>query len=157
MSRLSSSICKGLVKMDPHDYGITIRRIMEEGGVCFEARILELPDVAEYADTFEEAYALAIDAIETTADALSEQGRSMPLPEQELTDYSGRITLRVPRSLHRELAWSAKQEGVSLNQLLASVLSLYTGRQMSRFSSVHAGLWVNEATGCYEKRNDNQV
>jgi predicted HicB family RNase H-like nuclease len=143
--------------MNPHEYGITIRRIMEEERACFEARIRELPDLAEYADTFEEAYALAIDAIETTAEALSEQGRSMPVPEQESNDYSGRITLRLPRSLHRELAWSAKQEGVSLNQLLASVLSLYTGRQMSRFSSVHAGTWVNEATSCYEKRNENQV
>ena len=143
--------------MNPHDYGITIRRIMEEEGVCFEARIRELPDVAEFADTFEEAYALAIDAIVTTAEALAEQGRSMPAPEQESNDYSGRITLRLPRSLHRELAWSAKQEGVSLNQLLASVLSLYTGRKVSGFSSIHAGSWVNEATSCYEKRNENQV
>jgi len=122
--------------MNPHDYGITIRRIIEEEGVCFEARIRELPDLAEYADTFEEAYALAIDAIETTAEALSEQGRSMPVPEQESNDYSGRITLRLPRSLHRELAWSARKEGVSLNQ------------------PAHAGYLVNEATNCYEKRSD---
>lgn len=146
------NICKRLVKMNPHDYGITIRRIMDEEGVCFEARIRELPDLAEYADSIEEAYALAIDAIETTAEALSEQGRSMPLPEQEASDYSGRITLRLPRSLHRELTRSARQEGVSLNQLLASVLSLYTGRQVSRSPAVNAGSWVNEATSGYEKR-----
>ena len=140
--------------MNPHDYGITIRRIIEEEGVCFEARIRELPDLAEYADTFEEAYALAIDAIVTTAEALSEQGRSMPVPEQESNDYSGRITLRLPRSLHRELAWSARQEGVSLNQLLATVLSLYTGSQVSRSAAAHAGYLLNEASNCYEKRSD---
>jgi predicted HicB family RNase H-like nuclease len=111
--------------MNPHDYGITIRRIQEEDGVCFEARIRELPDIAEYADTFEDAYALAIDAIETTAEALSEQGRSMPGPISEDNEFSGRITLRLPRSLHRDLAQGARQEGVSLNQLLVAVLSQF--------------------------------
>lgn len=33
-----------------------------------------------------------------------------------LMDYSGKISLRIPRSLHKELADAAKVEGVSLNQ-----------------------------------------
>ncbi|MFA5633320.1 MAG: hypothetical protein WC997_17605 [Porticoccaceae bacterium] len=37
-----------------------------------------MPDLAEYGDTAEEAYALAIDAIETTAAALAEKGKPMP-------------------------------------------------------------------------------
>ena len=48
------------------DYGITIRRVIEEGEECFEARVRELPDVVEYADSHEEAYELAVDTIETT-------------------------------------------------------------------------------------------
>jgi predicted HicB family RNase H-like nuclease len=125
MNRDSPDISKRRSDMNPHDYGITIRRIQEEDGVCFEARIRELPDIAEYADTFEDAYALAIDAIETTAEALSEQGRSMPGPISEDNEFSGRITLRLPRSLHRDLAQGARQEGVSLNQLLVAVLSQF--------------------------------
>ena len=40
----------------------------------------------------------------------------MPLPAPGVEDYSGRVTLRVPRTLHRSLALIAENEGVSLNQ-----------------------------------------
>ena len=32
--------------------------------------------------------------------------------------YSGKISVRVPKSLHRNLAQSAKDEGISLNQFI---------------------------------------
>ena len=56
------------MNIDPYAYNITVRRAMFEGEVCFEARVKELPDLIEYADTADEAYALAVDGIETTAD-----------------------------------------------------------------------------------------
>ena len=37
--------------------------------------------------------------------------------------YSGRILLRVPPEIHRELATQAAEEGVSLNRLLNARLS----------------------------------
>jgi Uncharacterized protein encoded in hypervariable junctions of pilus gene clusters len=37
--------------------------------------------------------------------------------------YSGKISLRVPKSLHRDLVSSAKEEGISLNQFLLYKLS----------------------------------
>ncbi|BAU57114.1 hypothetical protein HH1059_04410 [Halorhodospira halochloris] len=113
--------------MDPHDYNITVRQVHEEDGPCFEARVRELPDVAEYADTFQEAYELAIDTIATTAEALAEQGKRMPAPAMVNDEYSGRITVRVPRNLHRELAEAAEKENVSLNQLIAGALGVYVG------------------------------
>ena len=33
-------------------------------------------------------------------------------------EYSGKISVRVPKSLHRSLAQSAKDEGISLNQFI---------------------------------------
>ncbi|RZU99116.1 type II toxin-antitoxin system HicB family antitoxin [Spiribacter vilamensis] len=66
--------------MYPHDYNITVRRMHDEDGACFEARVRELPDVAEYGETFQEAYELAIDTVETTAAALAERGKRMPAP-----------------------------------------------------------------------------
>ena len=33
-------------------------------------------------------------------------------------DYSGKISLRVPKTLHCQLVESAKQEGISLNQFI---------------------------------------
>ena len=41
----------------------------------------------------------------------------------ELDGYSGRLVLRIPRSLHRALKDAAKVEGVSLNQYMLYKLS----------------------------------
>lgn len=113
--------------MDPHAYSISVRRAEFDSEVCFEARVRELPDVTEYADSAEEAYALAIDAIEITSAMFSEKGRIMPAPQEFVEDYSGRVTLRLPKTLHRALADAADDEGVSLNQHLVNVLSYFSG------------------------------
>lgn len=69
--------------IDPSSYNISVRRGLFEGEQCFEARVAELPDVVEYADSYSEAYELALDAIEVTAHYFAEQGRDMPLPLTE--------------------------------------------------------------------------
>ncbi len=71
-------------------YNIIVRKGNFDGEVFFEAKVKELPDVAEYADSYEEAYLLAIDSLETTAEALAEQGKVMPSPILENDDFSGR-------------------------------------------------------------------
>ena len=43
--------------------------------------------------------------------------------KRELEDYSGRLVLRIPRSLHKALKDAAAIEGVSLNQDMIYKLS----------------------------------
>lgn len=116
-----------MTKIDATNYNITVRHGDFGGELCFEAKVKELPDLAEYADSWQEAYELALDAIDTTATLLAEQGRDMPVPASGVEDYSGRVTLRVPRTLHRSLALMAEDEGVSLNQLMVSALADFRG------------------------------
>lgn len=114
--------------IDAEKYTISVRYGEFEGEYCYEARIKELPTIAEYADSSAEAYALAIDSIETTAELYAEFGRSMPVPSvDKVEDYSGRVTLRMPKSLHYSLAVQAERDDVSLNQLIVSVLSAFHG------------------------------
>ena len=40
-----------------------------------------------------------------------------------VAEYSGKISLRIPKSLHKKLAEEAKEEGVSLNQYALYKLS----------------------------------
>ncbi|SRR6266478_1894662 len=47
---------------------------------------------------------------------------SAPEPRDD-EDYSGKFVLRVPKWLHRTLEKTARQEGISLNQLAVSLLS----------------------------------
>ena len=109
------------------EYSISVQLGDFDGERCFEARVKELPDIAEYADTWQEAYELALDAIEITASALAEQGRTMPAATLINDIYSGRVTLRIPRTLHRSLAMVAEKENVSLNHLMVSVLASFRG------------------------------
>lgn len=113
--------------MDATKYNITVRKGIFSGEECYEARVLELPDVAEYADSFEDAYALAIDTLETTAEIFAEKGKAMPVPFEPADDFSGRVTLRMPKTMHRAYSRMAEIEDVSLNHLLVNCLSYALG------------------------------
>ncbi len=69
--------------IDPSEYNITIKKISIDGECVFKAVIKELPDVAEYGDTFIEAYELAIDTIQTASEMFAEAGKPFPLPFKE--------------------------------------------------------------------------
>lgn len=68
--------------------------------------------------TEEEAASLA------AAEAMND-GSAVSLEQlrDELEGYSGRLVLRIPRSLHRALKNAAEMEGVSLNQYMLYKLS----------------------------------
>ncbi|MDP3486498.1 MAG: toxin-antitoxin system HicB family antitoxin [Bacillota bacterium] len=54
--------------------------------------------------------------------AALESGYEIPEPDT-LDDYSGQFKLRLPKSLHRELAEKSKQEGISMNQYCLYLLA----------------------------------
>jgi predicted HicB family RNase H-like nuclease len=120
--------------MNAHSYNITIRQVEVDGEELFEARIRELPDVLEFGETWIEAYELALDTIETTAEIMAELGRTMPPPAPVEDDYSGRVTLRVPKALHRSIAGQAEEEGISLNQYLVALLAYHVGSSFTKRS-----------------------
>ena len=115
----------------PERYNINLRRVSIDGEVLYEARVREFPDATEYAESAQEAYELALDTIEASLEVLQEQGRPFPEPASVVEDYSGRVTLRVPKSLHRRLALTAEDEEISLNQYLVSLLAFHTGTAFS--------------------------
>lgn len=65
----------------------------------------------------------ALSADETASLAAAEamdDGSTVSLEElkRELEEYSGKLVIRIPRSLHRDLKKAAEVEGVSLNQYM---------------------------------------
>jgi predicted HicB family RNase H-like nuclease len=123
--------------IDASKYTITVRKGIFDGDECFQARIAEFPDICEYGESFDEAYSLAIDSVETTAVLLQAQGKSIPAPIIPADNYSGRVTLRLPKSLHRALVNAADNEGISLNQHLTNVLNYYTGYAQATTTQQH--------------------
>jgi predicted HicB family RNase H-like nuclease len=110
--------------IDPNRYSITVRRITIDGDDCFSATVRELPDVSEFAETREEALALALETIAELQKTAADDGKSFPEPvEDQEEDFSGRVTLRMPPSLHRSLAQMAEAEKASLNQYIVLLLA----------------------------------
>lgn len=82
----------------------------------------DLPGCYTDADTLEELPAAVEEARTLWLETAYDQGIEIPLPSYP-EECSGKILLRVPKSLHRRLLDQADREGVSLNQYAVSVLS----------------------------------
>lgn len=82
----------------------------------------DLPGCATQTETIEEIPEMAEEARTLWIETEYEEGGEIPLPTYP-EEYSGKFNVRLPRSLHRELAESAEREGVSLNQHVVALLS----------------------------------
>lgn len=108
----------------PEQYSISIRIEDHDGEKFYIGRVAELPDVMEVGETPDEARTLVIDTIATAMRVFAEQNRPFPAPTLfEETDFSGNITLKLPKTLHKNLSKQATADNVSLNTLLVSWLS----------------------------------
>lgn len=105
-------------------YTIEIVRQDEE---TWFARVVELPGCITEGNTLAEAVAMIQDAMSAWIEIALDDGRPIPEP-RSLEDYSGKFVLRLPQSLHRDLAAAAAHEGVSLNQYLNVELARAVGR-----------------------------
>ena len=92
----------------------------DEGG--YVVTFPDLPGCLSSGETVEEACRNAEDARYEWLMAAIEEGISIPEPDT-IDDYSGQFKLRLPRSLHRQLALESKREGVSMNQYCVYLLS----------------------------------
>lgn len=101
-------------------YSMELTPDTEEGGY-----VVSFPDLKgclTSGETVEEAVHNAEDAKREWFIAAIENGIDIPIPSVE-DDYSGQFKLRIPKSLHRQLALNAKREGVSMNQYCMYLLS----------------------------------
>ena len=106
----------------PYDIVITSS---PEGG--YVATIPDLPGCITQGDTREEVLEMIEDAKLCWLDAALDLGQS--IDEPDFDRYNGRLNLRIPKSLHRKLAESAKLEGVKLNQLVIYLIASGLGER----------------------------
>ena len=102
------------------------RVLMPQPDGGFFAEVLEFPGCYGEGETAGEALANLNEAMEGWIEAAREMGQPIP-PPLGLQGYSGRIVLRLPKSLHREAARRARMEGVSLNQYLVAAIAARLG------------------------------
>jgi len=63
-------------------------------------------------------------------EAALDMGQDIPLPWSNY-DYGGKVALRLPKSLHKQVSLAAERDGTSLNQFIVMAISEKVGA--SRF------------------------
>lgn len=103
-------------------YNYLIQQVTDESGSYYYGKVLELDGCQSTGETFEEAYKSLREAMKGWLEVKLQYGDPIPEPTGD-ENYSGKFVLRVPKSLHRQLAIEAQREGVSLNQYAMYKLS----------------------------------
>ncbi len=106
----------------PSNYRVLVTYDSERS--IFVARAPELEHSAVEAATRAEALAKVEEEIEALVHNVREGGGSVPAPIDDDGTWSGDLAAKVSRSLHRDLAWQARAEGVELSQLVGEMLAL---------------------------------
>ena len=93
------------------------------------ALVEDLPGCRAWADKLENLWPAVKQAKWAWIEEALARGERVPQPggSEENPRYSGRILLRMPKSLHRDLASRAHQEGVSLNHFIVITLARSVG------------------------------
>lgn len=94
----------------------------DEGFIAVAA---DLPGCSAFGETQHEALTELQSAIVAWIEAARAAGNPIPDPSQPAAEnlYSGKILVRMPKSLHAQLARAAKTEAVSLNQHVVFLLT----------------------------------
>lgn len=103
-------------------YHFTVVRDVAEKAKPWTASVDELPECKGRGRTAEEAMAAARASMTAWLESAIDSDREIPEP-RSAASHSGRLLLRMPRTLHAELTRASEREGVSLNQFITDVLA----------------------------------
>ncbi len=109
-------------------YSILLHEVEDDGGQKYwMAEIPELPGCKSHGSTVEEAVKSVDEAKRDWISDSLEKGEEVPIPIDR-DRYSGKMLVRMSRSLHRSLSLMAEAEKLSLNQLIVTILAKEVGR-----------------------------
>jgi antitoxin HicB len=127
------------------------RVLRPESDGSFSAEILEFPGCFAAGETGSEALQNLENVAESWILGVLAKNERVPEPLQDREAFSGKLVLRLPRSLHKKAAFAAEREGVSLNQFIsacvAEAVGVSSGRDLAaRKESLNPINWQNTRT-----------
>jgi antitoxin HicB len=110
-------------------YRKVIRGDAEDG---YLGKVPELPGCVTAGETEAEALTNLREAMAAWFEEALETGLPIPEPQSEPKRYSGKLLVRLPSSLHGQLAERAREEGVSTNQMTLALIAEGLGARRAR-------------------------
>jgi len=120
------------------------RIILPEADGSFRGEIMEFPGCIATGETAAETLLGLEDVARGWLEAALERGQNIPQPFDNNNEFSGKLVLRLPKSLHKKAAWIAEREGVSLNQLIVSSLAENVGEKYGTANNVITASFHNQ-------------
>ncbi len=99
----------------------TYRVVWSEEDKVHIANCLEFPSLLAHGKTMEDALKESRMLVKETLTWMIEEDEKIPEPFS-LKSYKGKLTLRVPSDVHRNLVIKSAEQGVSVNQYILSRL-----------------------------------
>lgn len=109
------------------------------------AQVAEWPGCMTAGVTREEAIAHLEDAMHDWAEARLKAKLEIPEP---FATYSGKVLLRMPRSVHRAVEQRAREEGTSLNTWLTTAIA----RELGPATKVRAATAIRSGSGVARRK-----
>jgi predicted HicB family RNase H-like nuclease len=103
-------------------YAIVLSCAENGDGPAWTATVEELPGCEAHGPTPEGAAAAVAGAVERWVREAEAEGREVP-PPGAAAAHSGKLLVRMPRSLHAELVRASEREGTSLNAYIVAALA----------------------------------
>ena len=109
---------KSAARPKPEDYQMVIEWSVEDS--CYVTTLPAWQNAKTHGATVAKAAQRGHEVLRLLIDSALEKGERTPEPQRR---FSGNLRLRLPVSLHGQLAREAEREGVSLNQWIVSKLA----------------------------------
>ena len=107
------------------------RIILPESDGSYRGEVMEFSGCIATGDTAAEALLALEDAAESWIMAALENKQALPRPVECDGEFSGKLMVRLPKSLHKKATRISQRDGVSLNQFIMASVAVAVGeRQM---------------------------
>lgn len=127
------------------------RIILPESDGSYRGEIMEFPGCIATGDTAAEALLALEDAAESWIMAALENKQAIPRPLEGDGEFSGKLMVRLPKSLHKKATRISQRDGVSLNQFIMASVAVAVGeRQMQhRLVSSVTNYFIQDTQNVY--------
>ena len=122
---------KKMKKIDITNYSFYVeKKYFEDNYFEYVVRIAQFPDIIGAGLSVEEAIRDARINLQLYFDYCTDNNIDIPDPaENEIfKEYSGKLSLRIPKALHRDLSEYANRDGVSINSIVSDSIRLYLNK-----------------------------